>query len=185
MINLGKLLGAGKSIFGGEAPVVYRQNKQVSLPKFNSGKNPFVSETPKAAEPMPAPAAPVAPLPVAPTPSMPSVPVAAPAAPAMATRVAKTEPSVFSAAPAKPMTPKPVRATNWAEKLNQLWAAKPAPTVPMPNVQPDLLSLDSVKVVHNDLSDVDVEVVPMKSRPATAKPAAATELTVEPALKPV
>jgi len=26
------------------------------------------------------------------------------------------------------------------------------------------LSLDSVKVVHNDLSDVDVEVVPMKSR---------------------
>jgi hypothetical protein len=26
------------------------------------------------------------------------------------------------------------------------------------------LSLDSVKVVHNDLSDVDVEVVPIKSR---------------------
>ena len=27
------------------------------------------------------------------------------------------------------------------------------------------LSLDSVKVVHNDLSDAEVEVVPMKSRP--------------------
>jgi hypothetical protein len=29
------------------------------------------------------------------------------------------------------------------------------------------LSLDSVKVVHNDLSDADVEVVPIKSRPAS------------------
>ncbi len=28
------------------------------------------------------------------------------------------------------------------------------------------LSLDAVRVVHNDLSDVDVEVVPMKSRSA-------------------
>jgi hypothetical protein len=28
------------------------------------------------------------------------------------------------------------------------------------------LSLDSVKVVHNDLSDADVEVVPIKSRTA-------------------
>ena len=60
-MNLGKLLGAGKSIFGGEAPVVYRQSKQVSLPKFNAGKNPFVSEAPKAADaragctPVPAP----------------------------------------------------------------------------------------------------------------------------------
>jgi hypothetical protein len=32
-------------------------------------------------------------------------------------------------------------------------------------VQPDL-SLDAVKVVHNDLSDADVEVVPVKSRSA-------------------
>ncbi len=42
-----------------------------------------------------------------------------------------------------------------------------------------------VKVVHNDLSDVDVEVVPMKSRPAAAKPVAATEFAGEPMLKPV
>jgi hypothetical protein len=35
------------------------------------------------------------------------------------------------------------------------------------------LSLDAVRVVHNDLSDVDVEVVPMKSRsaPPENKPA--------------
>ena len=55
----------------------------------------------------------------------------------------------------------------------------------MPNVQPDLLTLDSVKVVHNDLSDVDVEVVPMKSRPAATKPATTTEFVGEPVLKPV
>ena len=35
----------------------------------------------------------------------------------------------------------------------------------VPAVQAEL-SLDSVKVVHNDLSDADVEVVPIKSRPA-------------------
>ena len=34
-----------------------------------------------------------------------------------------------------------------------------------PAVQAEL-SLDSVKVVHNDLTDADVEIVPMKSRPA-------------------
>jgi hypothetical protein len=183
-MNLGKLLGAGKSIFGGQAPVVYRQSKQVSLPKFNAGKNPFVPEAPKAADPAPVAAAPAAPTP--------SVPVAAPAAPAVAAKVATPTPSVFSAGPAKParpVTPKSVHATNWAEKLNQLWAAKPAratpaATGPMPNVQPDLLTLDSVKVVHNDLSDVDVEVVPMKSRPAAAKPAT-TEFAGEPVLKPV
>jgi hypothetical protein len=34
-------------------------------------------------------------------------------------------------------------------------------------MQPEL-SLDSVKVVHNDLSDVDVEIVPIKSRAPVA-----------------
>jgi hypothetical protein len=31
------------------------------------------------------------------------------------------------------------------------------------------LSLDTVKVVHNDLTDVDVEIVPMKSRSVAAE----------------
>jgi hypothetical protein len=58
--------------------------------------------------------------------------------------------------------PKPVRAAGWADKLNPFRAPEPAP--PMPNVQPDLLSLDAVKVLHNDLSDAEVEFVPVKSR---------------------
>jgi hypothetical protein len=31
------------------------------------------------------------------------------------------------------------------------------------------LSLEKVKVVHNDLTDADVEIVPLKSRPAPAE----------------
>jgi hypothetical protein len=44
-----------------------------------------------------------------------------------------------------------------------------APSGAHPAVQTEL-SLDTVKVIHNDLSDADVEVVPIKSRPAAAVP---------------
>ena len=50
-MNLGKLLGAGKSFLGGRGAVSYRADKHVYLPKFNSGNNPFST---KAAEPVPA-----------------------------------------------------------------------------------------------------------------------------------
>ena len=49
-MNLGKLLGAGKTFFGGGDKVAYRENKHIYLPKFNAEKNPFA---PKAAEPAP------------------------------------------------------------------------------------------------------------------------------------
>lgn len=68
-----------------------------------------------------------------------------------------------------PWPPGPARATSWTSKLNpiSIWReAHPAQSTPQP-VQSEL-SLDSVKVVHNDLSDADVEVVPMKSRAASA-----------------
>jgi hypothetical protein len=192
-MKLGKLLGAGKSVFGGEAPAAYRANKHAYLPKFNDGKNPFATKAPE-------PAAPVAPV------AAPAKMVAAAAiAPVMAPPPAKPAASVFTA-PVAPSLPvpkpaatspaisaaKPARGPHWAEKLNQLWSAsKPAtpaaPSGPMPNVQPDLLSLDAVKVLHNDLSDADVEVVPMKSRTVQARtapmPAVAMDFTAEPALK--
>ena len=59
----------------------------------------------------------------------------------------------------------------WTNKLNpsSLWSSQaPAEQKALPAVQAEL-SLDTVKVVHNDLSDADVEVVPIKSRPATAE----------------
>jgi hypothetical protein len=57
----------------------------------------------------------------------------------------------------------PVRGTNWAEKLNPFRATKPVSAAQF-TVQPEL-SLASIKVVQNDLTDADVEIVPMKSRP--------------------
>jgi hypothetical protein len=128
-MNLGKLLGAGKSFFGGGRVVRYRAGKSAGLPKFNVGKNPFVSKPAEVAAPAPAPAAVAEKI---------SSPVAA---------------------------PRPVRSANWAEKFNPFRA--PEPAVPMPTVQPELLSLDAVKVLHNDLSDAEVEVVPARSRTVT------------------
>ena len=45
--------------------------------------------------------------------------------------------------------------------MNPFRAPEPEKAMPVA-VQPEL-SLDAVKVVHNDLSDADVEIVPVKS----------------------
>jgi hypothetical protein len=124
-MKLSKLLGAGKSFFGGGETVSYRPNKKVYLPKFNSEKNPFA---PKADAPE---------------------------------KSAPAEPQKNSAPVAVSSAPKPVRAAGWG-KLNPFRA--PESAAAMPNVQPDLLSLDAVKVLHNDLSDAEVEFVPIRSR---------------------
>ncbi|HXE42533.1 MAG TPA: hypothetical protein VN516_05875, partial [Candidatus Baltobacteraceae bacterium] len=54
---------------------------------------------------------------------------------------------------------------NWTTKLNPFLNHAPEPKNERPVLQTEL-SLDSVKVVHNDLTDADVEIVPMKSRQA-------------------
>jgi len=135
-MNLGKVLGAGKSFFGGGRALKYRV--AAGLPKFNVGGNPFAS---KAVEPV----------------------VAEPVVSAQK----------ISASPVA--APKSVRAAGWAGKLNPFRA--PEPAAPMPNVQPDLLSLESVKVLHNDLTDADVEVVPVRSR--TVAPVASSSILNE------
>ena len=66
-------------------------------------------------------------------------------------------------------TPKSLAA--WTTKLapSSFWSgAAAAEQKKLPAVQAEL-SLDAVKVVHNDLSDADVEVVPIKSRQAAAE----------------
>jgi len=137
-MKLSTLLGVGNSVFGGGQPVAYRLNK-FGLPKFNAGKNPFVPKKPDA-----------------------------PAAPKVENKIVapvKAVAPVF--APAKkaavPSPVKPARA-GWTARLNPFRA--PAPVAPPPlAVQPEL-SLDSVKVVHNDLTDADVDIVPVKSHAA-------------------
>jgi len=139
-MNLGKLLGAGKSFFGGSEVVSYREDKRVYLPKFNSLKNPF---EPKSGGET-APTAPVAP---AASPAVP--PVAAP-------RVSPARTPVFTA-------PKPARAGSWTGRFNPFRGPEPVAPALVKPVQTEL-SLQAVKVLHNDLSDADVEVVPVKSR---------------------
>jgi hypothetical protein len=144
-MKLGKLLFAGKSVVNGNGTVSYRQNKLVALPKFVSPKNPF-GPAKKAAESATVPA------------KMETAPAPAPAR--------KTMPAGGAS--------KSLAA--WTTKLNpaSLWGrAAPIPQKTLPAVQAEL-SLDAVKVVHNDLSDADVEVVPIKSRPAVSLDATAS-----------
>ncbi len=137
-MKLGKLLGAGKTFFGGKKAIAYHADKRVYLPKFNTAKNPF---TPKSAGATPVGAPAVKPG---------SVPVAA--------RVSPTP---------VPATPRAARVTSWADKLNPFRAPEPVRPASYQAVQVEL-SLDAVKVVHNDLADADIEIVPVKSRPAPA-----------------
>jgi len=147
-MKLAKLLGAGKSFFGGKGSVSYREDKRVYLPKFNAAeKNPFAPKPKDAlvAEPGPV-AAPVAVAPVA-----------------TAKLAAKTQ-KIETQPVCRPVVAKSARA-GWAGKLNPFRTPQPAVAPAVATVQPEL-SLDAVKVLHNDLSDADVEVVPVKSRPA-------------------
>jgi hypothetical protein len=138
-MNLGKLLAAGKSIIGGRGEISYRISDRVALPKFISPKNPFAP----AVKPEPEPKAD-------------EVPVKK----GLASDGAKTQKlSTFPAAP--------IRKRNWFGKLNPVsfWRGS-RPSAPQKAQRPlqAELSLDRVKVMHNDLTDADVEIVPIKSR---------------------
>ncbi len=146
-MNLGKLLAAGKSIIGGGAEISYHISDRVSLPKFISPKNPFAP----AVKAEPAPKAEVAP---APTPDV------VPAKKDLASDGTRTrKPPAFPAAR--------IRKKTWFRQFNPIssWRASraPAPQKTQGPMQAEL-SLDRVKVVHNDLTDADVEIVPIKSR---------------------
>lgn len=140
-MNLGKLLGAGKSFFGGGKVKAYRENKGVYLPKFNTAKNPF---TPKPADPAAVGGE--------------SCAAAAPVAVAAASKRKE-----FSPAPAA----RPARATSWKDKFNPFRAPEPPAPLMVGAVQAEL-SLDAVKVIRNDLADADIEVVPVKSQTVSA-----------------
>jgi hypothetical protein len=71
-------------------------------------------------------------------------------------------------------TPLAERVSGWTAKATERFThpkVKPAkPAVPQfskPPVQAEL-SLDRIKVLRNDLSDADLEVVPAKTKPARA-----------------
>ncbi len=139
-MKLGKLLFAGKSVVNGSETISYRENKLVVLPKFVSPKNPFAPS---------------------------KTPVETAAAPAKK----ETAPALLAAQKMPPISGASKSLAAWTTRLNpaSLWSgAAPTEQKVLPAVQTEL-SLDAVKVVHNDLSDADVEVVPIKSRPAASE----------------
>jgi len=150
-MNLGKLLGAGKSFISGRKSAAYRTDKRVYLPQFVSPKNPFAT-----------PASPEARIE---SPPLAGPPPVSPIKKAAPLTWAKTEKMPILAAPAAPL-----RRASWAGKLNpvSLFRSAPAPAGNRPAPVQAELSLEKVRVVHNDLTDADVEVVPLKSRPAPA-----------------
>jgi hypothetical protein len=155
-MNLGKLLGAGKSFISGGKPAAYREDKRFYLPQFVSSKNPFAN-----------------PALVSTQVELPKSPVPGSVAPPK-----KTAPGVKTQKmPAVAVQGATARATTWVSKLNPALIFGTAPAAVNRNVPPVQaeLSLEKVKVVHNDLTDADVEVVPMKSRsarePAATQPA--------------
>ncbi len=156
-MNLGKLLGAGKSFVSGRSSAAYRADKRVYLPQFVSPKNPFANSAPAATpveSPKPASNNPAG---AAKKGTMPWF---------KSQKISEPKPTATSTGPA--------RATTWVGKFNPVSIFRAAPAASdkiAPAVQTEL-SLEKVKVVHNDLTDAEVEVVPMKSRPAR-EPAAA------------
>jgi hypothetical protein len=148
-MNLGKLLGTGKSIIGGGKPAAYRTDKRFYLPQFVSPKNPFANPAAQPAQTeLPKP----------------------PPQDASVAQVKKSTPSWAKTQkmPAVAAQGATARATTWVSKLNPAAIFRAAPSSAGKIVTPVQaeLSLEKVKVVHNDLTDADVEIVPMKSRPA-------------------
>jgi hypothetical protein len=153
------LLSVGRSIFGTRETAAYRLNRRASLPRFNDGRNPFAPPAP------PAPAAPAAP--AAPKNEEAAVRVNASvpkAPPPYAFKPARPEKRPATPPPANPapVSAAPAKRAGWTARLNPFRVPEPEAAPGPAAVQPEL-SLNSVKVVHNDLADADVEVVPVKS----------------------
>ena len=140
----------GKSIFGGGESAAYRLNRRAYLPKFNEGKNPFAPKTPDAA---PEPAKEKAAAPVQKSP------------PPYAFKPVHIPQGLVASAP-QPVKPAKTARQGWTTRLNPFRAAPEEPKESPAATQPEL-SLNAVKVVHNDLADADVEVVPVKSHTDT------------------
>jgi len=154
-MSLLRLLKAGRSLVNPmDSGSRYRMRQKIQLPKFGSSKNPFCarSETP---------AVPAAPGAILSEPA--SRPEMSPAERAAA-RLKETVRLPVTELPA-PLSPL-VRATSTSTWWNPLtwWrsdragAARGVRPAARPAVQGEL-SLDQIRVVRNDLSDSDVEIV--------------------------
>lgn len=175
-MSLGKLLTTGKSLVGLSQSGSRYQLQKGALPKFESAKNPFAAKT--QAEPAE---------------REPQLPKLSPAEAAESKEPARLsalgalivdrEAAAVANRNAHPAEAPKVAAPvdSWLKKINPMvWFSNRKPSEPKSAIprfsKPQApiqgeLSLDNIKVMRNDLSEADVEVVPMKAR--AQKPAAA------------
>jgi len=165
-MSLGKLLTTGKSLVGLSNSNSRYQLQKGALPKFESARNPFAKGGAELPE------------------REPQLPKLTPAE-AAAANLKKTqplpalaEPAVVASSQSKPAEPPKVAPPidGWLKKINPLvWFGKNKPTEPKSAVPrfgkshtpvQGELSLDNIKVMRNDLSETDMEIVTAKSRPA-------------------
>jgi hypothetical protein len=154
-MSLGRLLAAGKSLVGThDGAGRYRVNKHVALPKFISPRNPFARPEPDAAPENAAP-------------PVPAVAPEAAAAPPENKPVLRVGRSISPMSAAR-------RAARWLDEWRRKanpwvrFAGRPGPVKSRVAASPRLpvqseLSLDNVRVVRNDLSDADFEIVPRQT----------------------
>jgi hypothetical protein len=151
-MNLGKLLGAGKSFVSGRKSAAYRADRRVYLPQFVSPKNPFAGSSAAVMQA-----------------ELPKSSAQNPAAPEKKVVPTWIKTQKMPELKAQGAT---ARATAWVSKLNpiSIFRASPSFMDKMATPVQVELSLEKVKVIQNDLTDADVEIVPMKSRPARVLP---------------
>jgi hypothetical protein len=179
-MSLGRLLTTGKSLVGLHSSSSRYQLRKGALPKFESSKNPFAAKAQPGTEDEPSliklTPAEMAAASLKETQRLPLLvpkPTVLPPAP-------KPIEPVRPAQPAAPETV-PAAVESWLKKINPLvwWgnrkSAESTPAVARFNKRPVQaeFSLDNIKVMRNDLSDADVEVVTAKSRPPAASMIAA------------
>jgi hypothetical protein len=177
-MSLGKLLTAGKSLVGLHNSAARYQLRTGALPKFESQKNPFAvrpqnEEPSSGADQLTATEMAAASLK-----DTQRLPLLTPKPEAAEENFQPPQPEMPTRpeAPVEPIAPVKVPSAidGWLKKLNPLvwWEnrkpAQPKSAIPRFEKAPvqGELSLDNIKVVRNDLSEADVEIVPMKARPA-------------------
>lgn len=186
-MSLGKLLTTGKSLVGLHSLHGRYQLRTGGLPKFESSRNPFAKPQAEAEPQAQLPKLSPAEIAAANLKKTQALPVLGavrevPQVPLETCEEARAAAEVKAKEAAR-VDARPTEAVDgWLKKLNPMvWLQnrKPAeakPTVPRfgggkTPVQGEL-SLDNIRVMRNDLSEADVEVVPAKARPVKAAPAA-------------
>ena len=169
-MSLGKLLTTGKSLVGLSGSNGRYQLRTGAMPKFESSKNPFAKAQ---AEPKLSPAE-IAAAAMKKTQSLPMLGEVR-EVPKVPLETCEEARAAAEAKAKEAVRPAPA-VNSWMKKLNPMvWFQKGKPAASKPAgprfsggkrpVQGEL-SLDSIKVMRNDLSEADVEVVPMRVRPA-------------------